>query len=338
VQEGLGGKAKAIWLCILAGLAALISALWFIPYPLKMEGNGTLVPWARRVVYSPVTGTVRHFDVSPAEPVAEYRTLVQMFDVQLENKILTLKGEIDRANLEAREFEQKMTDRSLSENERLRLRADVVQRKETALSKARELQALLDRTNAERERGREGIFYLKAPQFTNEEALKLSRREWTVLNANFKEELTNREVKPSDPILRLGAKDGPWEIELKIPQKHIGQVLAAFERLKQAGKPEELEVDLLLRNDPTRTFKGKLPRSKMAGEAVPNQQESGEAEPVVTAIVTLDDIDPAYRVPPALLLSGTEVHAKVRCGNHRLGYAMFYGVWEFICEKILFWF
>ena len=51
-----------------------------------------------------------------------------------------------------------------------------------------------------------------------------------------------------------------------------------------------------------------------------------------------EGVDPRYRVPHELLLSGTEVHAKVRCGNHRLGYSLFYGVWEFFYEKVLFWF
>ncbi len=35
----------------------------------------------------------------------------------------------------------------------------------------------------------------------------------------------------ADP--QLGLKEGPWEIELKIPQKHIGQVLNGFQMLKK---------------------------------------------------------------------------------------------------------
>jgi hypothetical protein len=143
-------------------------------------------------------------------------------------------------------------------------------------------------------------------------------------------------MKPSEPLLHLGAKDGPWEIELRIPQKHIGQVLYAFDRLKK----QELDVDFLLRTDPTRSFRGKLSKDKIAGEATTNPQESGtDSEPYYLAFVRLDPKgDPKYRVPPQLLAGGAEVRAKIRCGNHRLGYSMFYGVWEFICEKILFFF
>lgn len=336
VQEGLGGKARAILLAVAVGVTVLGSALYFVPYPLKMDSTGLFLPQVRRQIFTPVSGTIRQFDVSPGETVAENRTLVQMFDVQLENKIITLDGEIKRALREAAEFDSKSKDASLKPDERLKLRADADQRRDLAGSKSRELEALRERTNADR--ASDGVFYLKAPMFTNEEALLVGRREWTVLNSDFKTELTNREVKPSDPLLRLGAKDGPWEIELKIPQKHIGQVLLAFDRLKNKDK-QELDVDILLRSKTTQSFKGKLARNKIAFEAVPQQQETGEAEPVVTAFVRLDEgIDPAYRVPQALLLSGTEVHAKIRCGNHRLGYSLFYGVWEFIYEKVVFFF
>ena len=51
-----------------------------------------------------------------------------------------------------------------------------------------------------------------------------------------------------------------------------------------------------------------------------------------------DDIPADDRVPRGLLLTGTEVHAKVRCGNRRMGYSLFYGVWEFFYEKVVFFF
>src|SRR5262249_8829224 len=131
-----------------------------------------------------------------------------------------------------------------------------------------------------------------------------------------------------------------WEIELKIPQKHIGQVKYAAER----NPDKELDVDLLVRSDPTRIFKGKL--KYIAGSADPHKDENNEAEPIVLAYVRLtgDDIPDYYCLPkqpqlqPGLLVSGTEVHAKIRCGDHRMGYSLFYGVWEFIYEKIVFFF
>ena len=46
----------------------------------------------------------------------------------------------------------------------------------------------------------------------------------------------------------------------------------------------------------------------------------------------------ADQIPRSLLLTGAEVRAKIRCGNHRMGYSLFYGVWEFLYEKKFLWF
>jgi hypothetical protein len=37
-------------------------------------------------------------------------------------------------------------------------------------------------------------------------------------------------------------------------------------------------------------------------------------------------------------VAGQEVHARVRCGNYPLGYALFHGVWEWFYEKVIFFF
>src|SRR5262249_4696840 len=96
--------------------------------------------------------------------------------------------------------------------------------------------------------------------------------------------------------------------------------------------------DLLVRSDPTRTFKGILYKNRIGGEAKPQKDDNNENEPVVTAYVSIHDdaIPEEYRIPRDLLVTGTEVVSKVRCGNAALGYSLFYGVWEFICEKVLF--
>jgi hypothetical protein len=337
VQEGVGGKAKAIALAVVAGLAGLAGALYTVPYPLKMEASGQLLTKVRRVVYSPVAGKINQFDVVPGEVVEENRKLATCYDRDLEDKIRGGKTEQENAHNEASEADRTSKE-AASITDKNALAAKAAQFRFQEHAKATDLNKLYKNANADPQNP--GSFFLKAPTFTAEEAATLGRREWTVLTGNFKDELTNKLVKPSDPILRLGAKDGPWEIELKIPQKHIGQVLHAFELKKAKGEPDELDVDFLVRTDPTRKFKGKLSRDKIAGEASPNRDDNNESEPVVIAYVRIDgeNIDPEYLLPPELLLSGTEVHAKVRCGNHKMGYSLFYGVWEFLYEKVVFFF
>jgi hypothetical protein len=342
VQEGIGGKGRAISALVVVALSLLIACLVLIPYPLKMDAKGELLPEDRRVLYSTVPGRVERFDVVPGDVVREGQNLARLYDIDLEKKLRQLQLEKDSAGHEAAENENLTTRRTdLPNIERVKFTVEASKQRLIEASKRAEIDELVNRTGAVREEP--GIFDLRAPPFSPQEADSIRRRngrvEWTVLNGNFREDWTNRLAQPSDALLRLGAKDGPWEIELKIPQKHIGQVLAGFDRLPKDA-PKVLDVDFLLRSDPTLTYKGKLYRDRIAGEATPNKDDNNENEPYVLAYVRVDDpsIDPAYRLPQGSLVSGTEVHAKVRCGNHRLGYALFYGVWEFLYEKVVFFF
>jgi hypothetical protein len=295
-----------------------------------------LVPWARRVIYPPTTGRVDEFKVEPGDVVIPDRQLARMYSHELEQKLSTMYVALTDADNEYRLAQNSSSHANLKPEDRNNYREKAEMQKRLAGLKREEFNKFLLRNFASPDRPKWGEFELRAPSFTTEEKLRVNRLEWTVLNGNFKDEWINRTAKPSEALLRLGAKDGPWEIELRIPQKHISQVLRAYER----NGGQALDIDFLLRSDPTRHYRGKLYRDKIASEAVPNRDEKDESEPEVLAFASIDDpsIDLAYRLSRESLTSGTEVHAKIRCGKERLGYSLFYGVWEFIYEKVVFFF
>jgi hypothetical protein len=342
VQEGIGGKAKAISALVVALVSLLGAILCLVPYQLKMESHGKLVPWARRVVYPPTTGTVEEFRVEPNDIVPEGRELARMFDTDLARKLRAMAAEVEAAYNEMVTAQHNATRPNLKPDERINYREKAETQKSLYEKKLQEFADFAARNHASTDPRKFGQFNLIAPGFTLEEKARIlqperpGRLEWTVLNGNFREEWTGRMAKPSDPLLRLGAKSGPWELEMRIPQKHISQVLKAYER--NGGQP--LDIDFLLRTDPIRTYRGKLYRDRIASEALPNRDEKDEPEPEVIAFASIDDesIDPAYRLSREALTSGTEIHAKIKCGKHRLGYALFYGVWEFFYEKVVFFF
>jgi hypothetical protein len=333
LQDGVGGKSKAITAVAIGLLSFLGAMLYLVPYELKMDSTGKLVPWARRIVYAPTVGQVKEFKVDPGDVVNEGSDLARLSSSELAQKLDTLVSAVLGANDEA-STNRFMATQGGASKEQANLLGSEESKRKLAQVKKRELDQFIERNNANP--NNLGEFYLRAPTFTPEEKNRVGRLEWTVLNGNFRDEWLGRTAKPSDPILKLGAKDGPWEIENRIPQKHISQVLKAYEG--NGGEP--LDVDFILRSDPTRTYRGKLYRDRISSEAVPNRDEKDESEPEVIAYVSIDDpsIDPNYRLSREALTSGTEVHAKIRCGKHRLGYSLFYGVWEFVYEKIVFFF
>jgi hypothetical protein len=333
VQEGLGGKTKAlIWLIsalVLAGLLAMV----FVPYPLKMESTGQLVPVERQKIYPPHTGHVRSFLIQPNSTFPPGQNLAIMEDAELGGKIRTLNAEIFNGTQRHRNLVNQLGS-ARDDSIRLQVEAEMAKNSGVLQAKLEERNELIRINNCKPDEPQ--YFFLNAPEFRSQRATK-GQRLWKVLDPDFREKFLNQYVRPSDPILRLGDVDGPWEIELKIPQKHIGQVLRAF----PSNDPDaRLEVDLLVTSEPTRSFRGILYRNKVSGEAAPHKDEHNESSPVVLAYVSLDDpsIPEHMRVTPNLFVSGVEVHAKVRCGNRAMGYSLFYGIWEFFYEKVVFFF
>jgi hypothetical protein len=328
VQDGLGGKTRAIIYGIGAAVLLLTLMLLVVPYPLKMDAKGQLLPEERRWVYSPVDGTVIDFapGLVTGSQLSEGQNLVLMHDVKLDLKIRDLRSEIEGLQKDIASLTSQYS-LAMTEQERSKISSERLQRQAQLDRKMGELEAMYQRTNADR--NRPGFFWLRSPI------------NGTLLTSDFRETLTNKALKPSEQLVRIGDTEGVWEVELKIPQKHIGQVLKAY----QTNNPEEeLDVDLLLLAAPTRTFKGKLPRSEIAGEALPNRDDQNESEPIVQAYVRI--AGPGIAASDSLveyeggrlLKTGTEVHSKIRCGNHAMGYSLFYGVWEFFYEKVVFLF
>jgi hypothetical protein len=343
LQEGLGGKAKAIAALIGAALLLLAALMYFVPYQLKMDSTGQLLPEERAVLYSTTKGHVDFVAVEPGADVVPGTNLVRLFDIDLYKQIADLDKEIEAAEGQLPVVERQLAKGGVgggqpdnqAELEMKRIDLDTTIKHKRMLR-----QMTLDKVGVAPDKP--GTFWLKAPDFPAARLVDGEPPVWTVLTPDFRENLRRKPVEPRDPLLRLGNKKGHWEVETKIPQKHIGQVLSAFQyRSEQEGhEVTELDVDLVVRSEPTHTYKGKLSRDKIANQADPHKDDNNETEPVVLAWVRISGagIDPDRQIPDKLLVAGTEVKCKVRCGTHKMGYSLFYGVWEFFYEKVVFFF
>lgn len=330
IQDGLGGKAKAIVTLIFLGLGVLIAAMVFVPYPLKMEAKGQLLPSQRSYAYAEREGHIKEIKTSlrSGTPVRKGQELIRMFDAKLAVEINALDQEIQAAQSIIDNFSRPGRDAGSRQDYAFKV-------EEARLKQAGKLRDKMDLVrNYNAVLARPGEFWVRSP------------RDGLILSADFRENLLGRYVTPDQGLIYIGSVDPEqprltdWEVELRIPQKNIGQVLEAS---RLYGQGAELDVDLLLLSAPTRTFKGKLVHiSKQADHL---KDANDQPEPVVTAKVRLYpkktpdgglDIPPEAVVPPELLLTGTEVNARIRCGDRAMGYSLFYGVWEFFYENIAF--
>ena len=328
LQEGLGGRTKLITYSITAGVILLVLALWLVPWELKMDAKGSMLPEIRKTIYPRHPGIVEEVVVDRNQTFGPNQVLVRLFDYDLAKEIAELDGTIKRNQTLVSQLDKEVANPT-SPN-----RDDPVRER---------IKAMSERSMAEFQRDRlvrtfnaiadqPGRFNLMSPDFDAAKA-RTQAPKWMILEGkDFKSELHRRPLKPSDAVFRIGEVTGEWEVEIRIPQKHIGQVLEAF---KSTDPDEELDVDLKLESHPTQTFRGRLARRKISPEASQNKDEHNETEPVVYAYVRItgDNIPPSAQIPRVQYLTGVEVRANIRCGTHSMGYSLFYGVVEFLHQK-----
>jgi hypothetical protein len=345
LQEGVGGKARFIGISVAVLLLLVALAMVLVPYPLRMEAKGQLLPVEIAQVFPPRIGVVRELRAKPGDTISPRFEVVSLYDPELGSKYGEAK---DKYELSVRIIEvltPQLQDSTLSPSEKVALRKELVSAEGDRDSAKGVMDGLDRQYNGGRPAYRPGWFRAFAPEFDPTKGRPVGTSHWTVLSDDRREGLLGKTVKPEQELLRLGNLQGPWQIELKIPQRNIGQILRAFadpeySKVEAGTGKQYLDVDVLLASLPDQSYLGRLYRSDVSAQAVPNKTDQDEAEPVVTAYVklNLDDFPADRRIDPKQFTTGLEVRTRVRCGDHALGYSMFHGVWEWFYEKVVFFF
>lgn len=354
VQNGVGGKARFITFLVCALVVALALTMAFVPYPLKMDAKGQFKPMVEKTVYAPHEGEVIEVQVKPGQRgVKPGDPIVKLFNGQLERQFGQIDGELAKAITDAQTAQQQL-DKTPQSVENQNIRNDLIRKKAEAdfnrvLAAERRAKLIQNYNLIESDRG---YFQARAPELDLFKVSDPRNRVWTVLNNDNRTELNRRTVKTNEPLVRLGAVDGPWRVELRIPQRNIGQVQRAFStdglhEVEESPDPTNpgratakkyLPVDMVFAGSETQPFRGKLYFADLGAEAVPNQNDQSESEPVVIAYVQVDPAQFPEEDRKALFVAGLEVRTKIRCGSHSLGYSWFHGVWEWFYEHVIFFF
>lgn len=342
LQDGLGGKAKLYTLLTILGILALVAAMVLVPYPLKMDAKGQFMPENVVQIYSPAPrGTVEDVMVRPGQTdIKPGDTVVKLFDKGLAEQLAKLDSEIETAVRE-RELHTNSLKTLPPESPSV---ADLNVR--LAIAEARERQAKQQKDDLIRRNhliaAEPGYFTAVAPQFPSTAA---GLKTWSHISGSDPRERLRSEVNASQPLVRLGAIDGAWRVETKIPQRAIGHVNRAFATEgdykmaldpKGSGKMVKyLDVNVLFGGFETDKYTGRLFENEVNIEAVPNKDDHNETEPVTMAYIRVDVPEDRLEL---FKKAGAEVRVKIHCGDRPLGYSLFHGVWEWFYEKVIFYF
>ena len=274
------------WLLAVALLAAVIAALVFIPADLTVSSQGRLEPQRQRNIFAPQDSQIEELRVAHGDFVKQGQELATLRSRDLDYEFARVLGELQTT---AEQFESTRTTR-------LTLRPQTAEeRREHARLTAEEerLQRLLE-SLAEQKRLLEQV----------RTSLRLcSPLAGRVLTWQLDETLRQRPVRRGQTLMTIGDLQGPWILQLDVADRDLGYVLEAHNADRRP-----LEVAFSLATAPGQTFRGVV--QEIALRVDPD--DSRQPKATVTVAIAIGELqDPR---------PGASVAARIRCGQHRLGY------------------
>jgi multidrug efflux pump subunit AcrA (membrane-fusion protein) len=301
-MEWFRGRKLLKTLAIAACLALVVAILWLIPWEYRVAAAGRLMPAEQQSVFAPWDGEVVNIHVRGGQRVSAGDVLLEMRNEQLEeewnrmrNELLTkkkrvgtLKAQVDEMS---RDFQQ--------QRERTRLQGELMQ---TLI----EIDGLTLRVEDMEERRKKLI--VKAGI------------SGVVATFQLDQKLRNRPVARGDVLVEIMNEEGPWRLELNVPDDRLGHL---FDGMEKRGT-QRLPVDFILATRPESTFSGSVESVATRTETV---TEEGLIVPVLVAIDRPDLPEEDCRI-------GAEVRGKIQCGKRSLGYCIFGDVLEFLQQRL----
>jgi multidrug efflux pump subunit AcrA (membrane-fusion protein) len=308
------GRTLAKIVAVLVAIVTLILVMTFVPWQLTIEGRGSLLPEQRRNLYAPVAGTVVNVPVAHGQFVHEGDTLCELESKELEKEWKKLVSEKQAAESQRThlEIQARITSR---DEEKASLKGQAQEAKVKAEGAEKQIRVIQEQINSLKIRApQDGIITTWEPQKT----------------------LKGRPVEIGTELLQIAAVGGDWEMEVEVPDDDMGPILAARSKLEkeiaEGKKPPgtTLEAYFVTATDPEHRYPGFVRRISAKAETV-------EAKHVVKVTVGFTDkVRNDFLTRNQSLRPGSEVRARVLCGDARLAYVLLRDVIHVFYETVLF--
>lgn len=296
---------RSTWRWTGAGLILLVLALAVIPADFEIDATGRLQPQLRENIFAPADAIVREIHFDNDKPVHADQLLLTLNDPKLEQSLEEVRGEQARiaARLTAIDAIRSnlVRGRNESKEDDDRLAAEAQELRERRESLAAQLQILNRRTQQ---------LQIKS---------SLSGR---ILTWNAEVLLTpRRPVLAGQLLVTVADLDGPWAIELQLPEDDFGHIRDA---LQQDGGSVPIEFFVDAR--PGIHHRAQLHRDQVSRTA----EVDLEMNHYVPATIELPDDAGTAFVP------GAGVTVRVDCGRRSLGFVLFHDLYEWLQRHVFF--
>jgi hypothetical protein len=297
---------------VLALLGGIIYALAVIPADFEVAAKGKLQPVERRDVFARIDGDVINVPVRHGQMVSRGEVLAELNSPELAEEFERLLGR-----------QKTVQEKILSTNKRLldnnRGGASLL----TPYDESRLAGELVEfRQEAENIRREQELFTEKQKRLR-----VIAAEAGQVVTWEVETSLLRRPVQRGQVLMTLANPEGPWELELYVPERRLRHILAAQERGE--GSSDEtrptLDVTFMLSSHPGEEFHGRVIEIEQSAEV------RGEEGNTILVRVEVDKDTLPH------LHDQTTVTAKLYCGKRSLGYTWFCDLIETVQTKVLFW-
>ena len=292
------------WCIALAGLSWLaIYALFLVPRPFEIYGEGTLMPVHQQHVFAQIDGEVGQLLVDENSSIGAQQELLVIDSQAIEKELITVEGEIA-------ETQQQLRNLNLTEGESVGEEAIAEETQKAA--ETERLKIRLASLNARLK------FYVQQQA----KQTVIAPIAGIVTTQNLRQRLMGRPINRGDMLMSIAQTDRSWQIELKIPDNRIEFISEAMEKNDQPSLP----VTFRLKSDSTKTYQGVLTELDYRSDL-----RDGEDRSSAIAKVSVDEqeLDRSLRL-------GARVYGKVACGQRNNFYLLTYELRNRI-DEWFFW-
>jgi multidrug efflux pump subunit AcrA (membrane-fusion protein) len=306
----LRGAALPKTLILLLLLIGGIFGLATVPTDFEVAARGKLQPAVRREIFAPLDGVMARVPVQHGQMVEKGEVLAELTCTDLELQLAALIGRQTTNQERLASLQRALLDTptgsarhsTMDEN---RLAGEMLQLRQEADNIEREL-ALL--------REKQAQLRVTAPQ------------RGQVVTWKVRDLLLMRPVSRGQGLMTLADPEGPWELELYLPERRLKHVQSGGWGCPDGnpGAPP-LRVTFILSSHPGQTFEGQVVEIEQTAEV-----RGDEGNTVLVRVAVDKD-----QLPP--LHDQTTVTARLHCGRTSIGFAWFCDLIETVQTKILFW-
>jgi biotin carboxyl carrier protein len=301
----LFGPALPKTLTISAMVGAALLAACLVRTDFTLEGNGTLRPTMRRNVFANLDGEVREIRVADNAMVKKGQLLVVEESRELEKEIEAVRGELAKTQAEIDATRsQSITDDEdeRSQTDRNQQEARLSQLEKSTISLKKRMELLTEQQ--------------KMLEIT-------SPIDGQVVDSRLEENLLGRHVTPGQVLMEIADRDGPWEVEVRMPESRMGYISQAWK--ESNGK---LPVEFILATHPGDPLEG------WVVDIEPSAEVRGEEGNTVLVKVNFDQnvLRETFAEPKI----GAGVTAKIYCGRASIAFVWLHDLVDFVRAKILF--